>query len=96
MESSTGDIVRQLDQIRVHIDAFTPDDAQARRDLRASALALASTLSSPEDIFADAFYQVEFGLSKSFNVAFELIRNVASIGGSYSSCNGGSMATVFS
>jgi hypothetical protein len=53
-------IDEQLDQLRHDVTSWSglQENVQARRDLRASCLALAASLSTPEDLFADAFYQV--------------------------------------
>ncbi|KAJ5943941.1 hypothetical protein N7516_004109 [Penicillium verrucosum] len=54
-----------LDQLRQNIATWSgcQENVQRRRDLRASALAVAASLGTPEDIFADAFYQVETSTS---------------------------------
>jgi hypothetical protein len=60
-----SDLDTKLDQLRQNIATWSDsrENVQTRRDLRASALALAASLSTPEDIFADAFYQVEMTTS---------------------------------
>ncbi|KAJ9485510.1 hypothetical protein VN97_g7847 [Penicillium thymicola] len=54
-----SDLDTKLDQLHQNIATWSDsqENVQRRRDLRASALAMAASLSTPEDIFADAFYQ---------------------------------------
>lgn len=60
MTSPKRNVEEQLNQLRHDLTSWSgsQENVQARRDLRASCLALAASLNTPEDLFADAFYQV--------------------------------------
>lgn len=60
MASPKRHVDEQLEQLRHDLSSWSgsQENVQARRDLRASCLELAASLSTPEDLFADAFYQV--------------------------------------